>query len=338
MEDTNRRLATVQLISELHPIDGSDFIEHAVVLGWHIIVKKGEFQVGSKCVFFEIDSVTKNIPQLEFMSKYRYRVKTMKMRGVVSQGLAIPLEALNIDSDTEVDTDLTDVLKVEKWEPYQEEHNQVRGPRIGKDFPLFIFKTDENRIQTIPRFLKDNYGMELGMSEKLDGTSSTFFFHHGNYGVCSRNLLLHDIEKYEQLPVYYKMSQQYDIERKLRELNRNIAIQGETIGSGIQGNKYKYDNGVQELFVFYIFDTDRMEYLSKTEMIDLCEHLELKTVPQLGTITLNHSVDEFVEISRGKSVLNPSMHREGIVFSRLDKGIKKGFKVINPDFLLKYDE
>lgn len=334
MENTNRKLATVQVVEELKPIDGRDFIEHAKILGWHVIVKKGEFSVGSKCVFFEIDSLVHNVPQLEFMVKSKFRVKTMKMGGVVSQGLAVPLSVFNYnEEDLEVDSDLTDLLCVEKWAP-EETHVGFNSGKRESNFPMFIYKTDENRIQTIPRFLQDNKGMDLGMSEKLDGTSSSFYFFNGQCGFCSRNWELQKED--EAKSVYQTIYESHNLEEKLLSFGKNIAIQGEIIGPNIQKNKYMLDH--LELRVFYVFDCNSLEYFGKDEMLRLCEEFGLLTVPQLGTIKLDRSVDDFVELSKGKSVLNPNVHREGIVFSRMDKGPKRGFKVINPDFLLKYDE
>ena len=100
-----RNLATIQLISALDPITGADKIEKATILGWECVVKKGDFAVGDKCIFIEIDSVLPAIPYWDFMAPRRYRVKTIRLRKQVSQGLAVPLKDLLELKDPKVGTD-----------------------------------------------------------------------------------------------------------------------------------------------------------------------------------------------------------------------------------------
>ena len=86
-----RTLASIKEIAALHPIEGKNRIELAIIDGWSVIVKKNEFQVGDKCVYCEIDSVLPEKPEFEFLRNKNFRIKTMKMGGVISQGICFPL-------------------------------------------------------------------------------------------------------------------------------------------------------------------------------------------------------------------------------------------------------
>ncbi len=122
----DRKLASIQKIVDLRPIEGADFIEQATVLGWNVIVKKGDFALWDLCVFFEIDSLLPaDNPEFSFMEKHRFKVRTMKMKGVVSQGLALSMEILpkmSSESYFEGD-DVTALLNISKYEPPQKFFN-----------------------------------------------------------------------------------------------------------------------------------------------------------------------------------------------------------------------
>lgn len=95
MEIETRKLAHIEVITALNPIQGADKIEVADVLGWKCVVKKGEFKVGEKIVYIEVDSVMPAIPEFEFLKERNYRIKTIKLKGQVSMGLVLPLSILN---------------------------------------------------------------------------------------------------------------------------------------------------------------------------------------------------------------------------------------------------
>lgn len=90
-----RKLASIQIISDLKPIEGADKIEVATCLGWQCVVKKGEFKIGDKCIYWEIDSIVDSTnPIFEFMKERKFRVKTQKFLKTLSQGLLMPLSVL----------------------------------------------------------------------------------------------------------------------------------------------------------------------------------------------------------------------------------------------------
>ena len=122
--DNKRALAYTTKVLNIEPINGADNIELVTVLGWKVIAKKNEFNVGDLCVYFEIDSKLPVAEWSEFMEKRHYKVKTMRLGkfNVVSQGLALPLEVFGMEMPTEESVDVTDLLKV----TYSVEEDNVR--------------------------------------------------------------------------------------------------------------------------------------------------------------------------------------------------------------------
>ena len=196
-----RKLASIQIINNIFPIEGSDFIEQVQILGWNLVTKKGEFNINDKCIYIEIDSIVKECPEFEFLRKYKFRVKTQKIRGVISQGLAIPLQMFNISEKLEVGTDVTELLGITKYlspsereEIIQQErkltneknklkkfmmrYSWVRKLFLNKKqksgFPYWVSKTDEERVQNIPHVISQFANHEVYVTEKIDYQSVTF--------------------------------------------------------------------------------------------------------------------------------------------------------------------
>lgn len=330
-----RKMASIQKIVKLQKIDQFDNLLLAQVLGWHCLVKKEEFQECDLCVYFEIDSILPDKPVFAFMNKYRNKVKTIKMRGVLSQGLALPLSYFPELVNVEEGQDVTGELGVTKYEGAL----PICGDIMG-NFPAGIPKTDETRLQAIPGILERNKGVMCYITEKLDGCSATYYYYDGKFGVCSRNLEL----KHSDC-VYWAMSDKYKIEEQLRALNKNIVLQGEIVGPKVQGNKYKLPT--QHLFLFNVMEWqgNSYNYANLDKIIDYSNMLNIPTVPLLSftNYTLDgNGVDQWVEMSKGNSVLNCMTKREGIVVrgknNEFDLQVGRlSFKVINPDFLLKYE-
>jgi RNA ligase (TIGR02306 family) len=328
-----RKLASIQRIRELHPVEGADAIEMARVLGWQLVVKKNEFKVGDLCVFCEIDSIMPDKPEFEFLRPRKMRIKTIKLRGQVSQGICFPLSFLPEGTPIEEGYDVTDLLGVTKFEPPIP--FCLEGKMKGR-FPAFIPKTDETRVQVLTDILKDNQGEKCYITEKIDGTSVTYFIKDGDFGVCSRNLELYEDSENS----FWKLARELDIENKLRSLNGNFALQGEVVGENIQSNTLKLKG--QSVFFFNIFDIDKFQYFGFQEFKKTIQNLNLKTVPIISEeYILEADTDSLVDLSIGKSLINKDGWREGIVIRSLSEkklGVERfSFKVINPNFLLKYD-
>jgi RNA ligase (TIGR02306 family) len=350
-----RKLASIQIVNAAEPIPNADAIERIRVLGWWVVVKKAEFKPGDKLVYFEIDSLLPEKPEFEFLRANCYkpavlgpdgatqaagfRIKTIRLRGQVSQGICFPLSILPDGTATAEDTDVTEVLGIRKWEPPVP---AGMSGRVKGSFPGFLPKTDETRVQVLEKTIAKHRGLTFFITEKLDGTSFSAFVRGGVFGVCSRNLSL---DPTDETSLFMRVAKRFNLEEKLRAFGAargfDAAIQGEVIGPGIQQNKY----GLTELSlrVFNVFDVSGYRYLDHADMLTAVAEMGLEAVPQLGTMTLNHSVDELVALSEGMSVLNAKAHREGLVLRPLtevqdDYLGRLSFKAINPKFLLKYDE
>ncbi|UCE06358.1 MAG: RNA ligase (ATP), partial [bacterium] len=234
--------------------------------------------------------------------------------------------------------DVTEIIGVQKYEPPPAvmTSGQVKG-----GFPGFIPKTDEMRIQSVPDVLTrpENRSKRCYITEKVDGTSATYYIHDGQFGVCSRNLELMETEN----NIHWMVAKLYDLEGKLRQLKRNIAIQGEILGQKIQGNKYKFQT--HKVLIYSIFDIDQFAYLNYEEFIALAKQAGFETVPVIRDdyVLGEDDVDGLVALSNEKSVLNPELPREGIVIRSVVEAQdpelgRLSFKVVNPEFLLKYEE
>jgi len=351
-----RKLASIQTVTKTEPIPGADAIERLHVLGWWVVGKKGEFRPGEKVVYCEIDSLLPERPEFEFLRKScfkpavldgettltraGFRIKTVKLRGQVSQGICFPLSILPDDVSVEVGDDVTGLLEIVKYEP---PIPMGMGGRIKGGFPAFLPKTDEVRIQVLEPVLERCRGEAFYLTEKLDGTSFTAFLREGEFGLCSRNLWL---DETDESNVLVRLALGLELPRKLGEARDrfgfDLALQGEAIGPGIQGNKYARPR--LELWVFNVIDIGTYGLVDRGKTSEILEFLGLQAVPSLGSLELGHTVDELVELSVGPSLLQPKIHREGIVFRPAverqdpDVGGRLSFKAINPQFLLKFDE
>jgi hypothetical protein len=378
--ETERKLAHIEIIKELREIPGADKIEAAQVLGWECVVKKGEFKVGDKVIYCEVDSVMPEKPEYEFLRDRKFRVRIIKLKGQVSMGLVLSLPEMWKVFD--VGTDVTNGLGITKYlspselnEKFAEDGRLANEKNKLKKFmmryswfrrlflsrtkksswPYWVAKTDEERVQNLhwDKFYEEFKDKEVYVTEKIDYQSVTFTGKKiGNttpiigkflpkkyqFVVCSRNLTNNDKNS-----LYWKIAKKYNIEQILKE-NPTLTIQGEQGDTKVQGNKY----GITEptMWVFNIIDHEKNYHYSWEEIKKFCYLNNLQTVPYASldgradfpTLSeLGSTVQELVEFSKGKSVL-ADIPREGVVVRCIEDGKKiLSFKVINPDFLLKYD-
>lgn len=342
-----RKLASIQKIVDINPIPNADAIERATVLGWNLVVKKGEFKPGDLCVYCEVDSLLPVKEEYEFLRKScfnsrlnGFRIKTVKLRGQISQGIAFPLSILP-GRATEVFSESDDVTELLEIRKYEAEIPTSLGGKVKGGFPSFIPKTDEIRIQSVPGVL-ERYDEDTNFiaTEKVDGTSVTYYFKDGEFGVCGRNWELKETEE----NTYWQVARKYDIEASMRDWNRNIAIQGEILGPGIQKNKYAFSE--HKVFFFNAFSIDSYAYYDHMRAGDLFYSLGLESVPVVARNVylpeVMPTMEAAVEFSIGRSTLN-DIQREGVVIrpymEQTDHELGRlSFKIINPKFLLKYDE
>ena len=359
-----RKLATIRTIANIEPIPNADRIEVAQIDGWEVIISKSDnFSQGDKVVYIEIDSKMPKTPEYDFLKSRKYVVKTIKLRGQVSQGLVLPLAVLP-PGDYKVGDDVTEILGVTKYDPEAEQENAIvaenkkQSPiikyfmrfkwfrklvikRVAKNkFPDWIKKTDEERIQNktgLFEQLKANK-TQLSVTEKVDGTSATYFLkkvkkNKYEFGVCSRNQRLTK----EDTSYYWNVARKYKIKEVLRKLIGNldwIVLQGEITGEKIQGNKYPMDGG-ERFWAFNLISPEGK--LTTEEMQRVLLHHGIYTVPIFDNefvIPEEWEISDIVHYVQGKSQIYPR-EREGCVFRNIEQNIS--FKCINPEFLIKND-
>ena len=341
-----RKLVTIQEISAIKPIEGADAIELVLIKGWQCVSKKDEFKQGDLCVYFEVDSfLPTDDARYEFLHRTSYRkndfmgeglrIKTMTMRGEISQGLALPLASFPELSETAAGTDVTELLSVRKWE--MPEVMGTSGIEIGSK-PFGIPTTDETRVQSMPEFIEAFNGKPYYISTKMDGTSCSIYVKDGVVGVCGRNReFKEDTDSCSMWAWVYKRG----LKEKLIAHGDNIALQGEFCGQGIQKNPLKLVE--PNLYVFDIVrlaDSGARNKMGLSDLKSYCERLGVDMVPveEVGD-SFAYTLDELLEKARGKYA--SGVVKEGIVIRTQDFSHnndlqhKMSFKVINNDFLKK---
>lgn len=337
--EITRNLMSIRTITNISPIQDADRIVLATIDdGWTCITQKtNEFKIGDLVVYFEPDSfIPVGDSRFEFLRERSFksttnlgdgfRIRVMKMKGQVSYGLILPLTEFPEIVNPIAGQDLTSqfaILKFEKPIPAN------MAGKIKGNFPPFIPKTDQERIQNFFSYFHKYSNHIWEISLKLDGSSCTVYYKDGAIGVCSRNLDL--IEDDENL--FWKTAKSSRIVDVLNKLNRNIAIQGELIGPGVQGNREQLKE--HNIFIFDIWDIDNQRYLTSKERMEFIEEHNLVSVPFISySVLSDYTVENFLTLSKQKS-LNHKI-AEGIVFKSLDN-TSISFKAINPEFLLKED-
>ncbi|KAH8880152.1 RNA ligase, DRB0094 family [Thozetella sp. PMI_491] len=380
-----RKLVTVRRVAAKGLIQGADRLEVVTVDGWNCVVPIGEFRLEDLAVFFEIDSfLSSSDPRWEpLKSNFRnyhnghgMRVKTTKIRGIVSQGLLMPLskfpeimsvfERLQETEETQLkaveklmEMSFADVLGVTKWEPSAEELRTT--PTLGP-FPRFIPRTDQERVQNLPGVFEEHADTVFQESTKMDGSSMTVYFVRrdspfyetalqplnptggqtgdrktGLFGVCSRNVELVERSHESSGAWFWEVALANDIPVKLETWDWSIAIQGEICGSSIQKNFEGFPSGVHEFFVFTCWNIDRQQRLTPRETEEVAKHLGLKHVPVVGYSRLKDLGSNLEDLlERADGTGINGKRREGIVLKEEGGGFS--FKVISNSYLLKHGE
>lgn len=333
-----RKLATIQRIVSISPIEGADAIEVARVLNWDIVVKKGEFTVGDLATYFEIDSFipTALAPFLtkpgHFPKTYNgvegEKLRTIRLRGQVSQGLLLPYAICG--KICAEDEDVTDVLGIQKWEaPISA---QLAGQAKG-NFPTRIAKTDQERIQNMTRdYARGTLQAEVyEVQEKCEGSSCTIYVLDTEFGVASRNLDLKETEG----NTFWDLARATDAEAKLREFGQDIAVQGEAIGPGIQDNIYKLDKHQFRLFDVQL-PNEGGRYMEPDERRAFAAKYGFLEAPLINANWVFDSltIDDVIKMADGPSLINPKTKREGLVFKAKSRK-RYTWKAISNEYLRK---
>ena len=384
-----RELVYTAIITNLESIPNYDRVEWATINdGWKVIVSKNDnYSIGDVCIYFEVDSkVPDTDERFAFLSKRKYKIKTIKMCGVLSQGLVMPLSAFPEVGVKEAGIPLTDKLGVvyavaadnerknnsvdpnNKYKSMCSRHQNLAkktwwrwlmrrnwGKKLlfaffGKKkdnprgFPVFVSKTDEERIENMPWILNDTE-KEWIATEKLDGTSCTYALERKGknkfeFYVCSRNVRQKDEnqECYHDHNIYWDMAFKYDIKNILKHYldthkeDTWVCVQGEGVGS-VQGNPLKLKE--DDLYIFNFITSSLGRFPSQTAKC-IVESMGMKHVPILGIVTLPNTMEEMKLTADGYSVVNPNVLREGIVYR--DENGQQSFKNVSNKFLLEKHE
>ena len=280
----NRKLASIQYVHDISPIEGADRIELIHVLGWQCVASKGQFQKGDPCVYFEIDSFLPVQPEFEFLraSSYKeseilgpgFRLKTMKFRGQISQGLVLPLtEFPEIPADAAVGTDVTETLGIRKWEI--EERATTGGTVIGT-LPSDVPHTDEPRIQAMPELLEAFRNKQYYITTKMDGSSHSLSIDADGFHVTGHNYEYKDDDSSAFYRFVKARNYHCAMERHMKDHNiSTLTIQGEFCAPGIQRNRLKLSK--PEWYVFTVrIDGHRVGLM---KMVEVANAIGAPTVP-----------------------------------------------------------
>lgn len=301
------KVASIEKIQDIKVHTNADSLELATVLGWQIVVKKGEFKKDDLIVYINIDSVVDPHPALDFLANKKYMIRPIRLRGEISQGLCLPLRELFKFSDKnpeiftseeagkawiEALTEGTEISNFIGAKHYEKPVPACLAGVVKGSFPSFLVKTDEDNLRNYPVALEEVADKEVYYSLKMDGSSGTFYIKDGVFGVCSRNMELKESEENS----FWQVAKKYNLQEKLISTGKNICIQAEVYGPGIQGNP----TGVKaiDIAVFNVFDIDTGSYYGLHDVVEFCKQHELPMVKILYTGPANKNIDDLVACAR----------------------------------------
>ena len=352
-------LASVQKVLSVTKHPNADTLSICTVLGWQCIIKLDQFKENDLVGYIMIDTVVPEKEEFEFLRDKKFRVRTIKLRGELSQGLVVPLP----EGKWKEGDDLTDIIGVKKYE--KPDNNPIREtkpkrpttfwPRLKYDFKYhYLYRwfpklrpktrsmfpkhlvpiTDEERIQNIPKVLEQYKGKDFIASHKLDGSSITIiheknFLGKSVYRICSRRFELHD-KNNDWYKVFDSTNFKQYIDLLVRYFNtNNIIVQGEAIGS-FNGNHHNLKSNEIRLFNIYV-DGKRIDPL---EFWKAVTGLNIPYCPVYWRGNLNFTLPEILEFAQIPDPINPKVPVEGLVFRSVDDS-NISWKVVSNQYLLK---
>ena len=351
------KLATFEIIKKIEFIEGKDLIALATIQDYQVVVKLEDFGVDDYCVYIPIDTICDTTkPYFKFLDKCKGRVKTIKIGGEYSQGLAVPLsdfkehiELPDPYSMTEKELDEFDLgllLGVQKYEkdiPVASLKLKYGKNTSGSSFPGFpvhyIPITDESSLRSNSKVLKEMIGKELSITKKMDGSSMTLIWDDEIFILASRRIQLLSYHGDELDFEYESPMVDYVKRLKLREKFRGerIIIQGEFCGPKINNNQMKLN--IFHWYVFTIYYLNDKRYYGYNEMRNFTEQNNFEIVPLVSEIICSedHDVKYFQDLAN--TVKYGEKEGEGIVIrpvtpfisSKLG-GKNASFKVINQKY------
>jgi RNA ligase (TIGR02306 family) len=303
-------IASIQEVRNVRKHTNADALDLVDVLGWTVVVKRGEFTEGAACVYVEIDSVLPEKPEFEFLRNKHFRIKHIRLRGQDSNGICFPMSILPPKSPDIMPywlgEDVSEVLGISHYE--KPVPACLAGTVVGHR-PSFIKKTDELNLRSYPHVLEAMKGLPYYITQKCDGSSGTYFLREGVFGVCSRNLQLQEDENNQ----FWKMARKYDIEATLRKYCGEYAIQAEVVGPGIQDNHLGLREAELRAFNLVDINAGSLFSLDITKKF-LSDHLKIPMVPIIEEGgSLNYSIDELLSIANSQKYASNGKPAEGIV-------------------------
>lgn len=320
-----RKLASIEVIDKIEPIQGADFIEKVTVNGWNVVVSKSDkFKVGDKVIFIAEGSLLPPKIEFLFLKDKNYEVKPIKLKKQVSQGLVLPLSYLA--RDFKVGEDVTNELGI----TYKYDDKPCSFKEKLLNFPLikYFYSKFYAENEPIPEKVKQNvYLTHLDenykdvfetykknpffVTEKLEGCDVTYFDNDLGFGVCSKNIWL----RKEDNSCYWEVAHRFGVEEALKVLKKffgakNVLIRGTIIGSNIQGNKYKISG-----YDLYIYEITFDDYtVSPKGLKTFCNRFKFKDTPQItNTYYLPPNISTLKRFAKGKSKINSDVQRKGIL-------------------------
>ena len=365
-----RKLASIQRIESIDPIPGRDKIGLATVENWHVIVRLSDYIPGDLCVYVEIDSVLPDKPEFEFLRSKKFRIRTMKLGGVISEGICFPLSILPEQSlPYNIGDDVTDIIGIKKYDEYPDEPKPVEelkerswirrflfrhkltrpiakliwggSKKERRGFPEEVSRTDEERCQNLNWDFLLSLGLRYEVREKIDGQSATYLLRRNKgimklfkpfeFIVASRNI---GLATPDDSP-HWEVALRYNIEGVLKNLignNQWVCIQGECVGPKIQGNPYGLTEN--DLYCFnLIYPEGKYEGVLAEPIV--CGQ-GLKWVPMVdASFILPDTCDEMLKLATGTSRLANVM-REGLVLRNYAKHVS--FKAVSREYLIKHEK
>jgi RNA ligase (TIGR02306 family) len=336
-------LARVVKVVDIIPIPNANSIQCYVIPGWEVIGKIGEFDIGELAIHCMINTIFPDDLEITQFLKGK-RLKTRKILGQLSQGLLLPISVIDhLDADrwegdrpdiiqdnhhVQEDDDLTHVLKLRKWVPKLEldVYKDNKCPRL----PSFIPKTNEERVQNCTKILPRLSEIPVTITEKRDGTSTTYVYMDDTFIVAGRNFIHTEVKPNNRH--YFEIADKYDLRNKKVS---GIAIQGEITGPKIGGNRHGLTEN--QFHVFNIYSIDQSRYLPWDEVVTICKEMKLPhvRVVYIGVITDSElNLKYFMSLAQSQRYEN-GKYAEGIVV-KSNCGPRISFKVISNQYLLKY--
>jgi RNA ligase (TIGR02306 family) len=338
----------VKRISRINEHPNADKLELGSVEGldYQFAVQKGIYSIGDKVVYFPVDSVIpqniKEIFELKNLSgPLQNRVKTIKLRYEFSQGLVLPFEkfiSFNLlNENTEVNSDVTDILNITKYEPDPiEEKNCILLPLVDGQSLYDIESTE--RYSNVLEYMMDK---RVVVMEKLEGVNFAISLNNDGIHICQRNYKILEKDNCTH-PTWDVVRNNNYIEliHSLHDIYKPsfiITLYGELIGPGIAKNYYDLKDKTVKFFDIKV-DGKFVNYDNfKKSITDSAPVLSEST--SLREVLSNKTITEF---SNGKSVINPNKLREGVVVKLYTEEYYEGFgrtilKKRSPQYLYKYD-